>query len=120
MRKRICVTWCSYSAHKFSCRLERIKVFLLFLFCIFSNSAVELAVIGCLKFFDPESLLINIMRLAEMPSSMPSVLIASYARLYLSRVAINLMPENRTPHWKCFNDLMQNLPNKPVNMYCFN
>ncbi|VDN00929.1 unnamed protein product [Thelazia callipaeda] len=65
---------------------------------------VESALIGCIRFFDAESLKVNLMRLAKIPVLLPNLLVSSYARVYLCHVAMRLIPNDRAPHWKCLND----------------
>uniref|UniRef100_A0A0R3S1X5 Uncharacterized protein n=1 Tax=Elaeophora elaphi TaxID=1147741 RepID=A0A0R3S1X5_9BILA len=71
---------------------------------------VETALIGCIRFLDAESLSVNLLRLAKIPVSLPDPLVACYARVYLCRVAMRLTPNDRAPHWRCFNDWINTIP----------
>ncbi|EFO22951.1 hypothetical protein LOAG_05534 [Loa loa] len=75
---------------------------------------VETALIGCIRFLDAESLSVNLLRLAKIPVSLPNPLVSCYARVYLCRVAIRLTPNDRAPHWRCFNDWINTVPIQPM------
>ncbi|VDK77399.1 unnamed protein product [Litomosoides sigmodontis] len=75
---------------------------------------VETALIGCIRFFDSESLSVNLLRLARIPISLPNPLVSCYARVYLCRVAMRLTPNDRAPHWRCFNDWINTVPIQPM------
>lgn len=48
------------------------------------------------------------MRLCVLACSLQHPLTSSYARCYICRISMRLMPLNRGPHWKCLNDWLQN------------
>ncbi|VDM07640.1 unnamed protein product [Wuchereria bancrofti] len=75
---------------------------------------VETALIGCIRFVDAESLPVNLLRLARIPMSLPNPLVSCYARVYLCRVAMRLTPDDRAPHWRCFNDWINTVPIQPM------
>ncbi|CAG9532804.1 unnamed protein product [Cercopithifilaria johnstoni] len=75
---------------------------------------VETALIGCIRFLDAESLSVNLLRLARIPVSLPNPLVSCYARAYLCRVAMRLTPNDRAPHWRCFNDWINTIPIQPM------
>ncbi|VDK54801.1 unnamed protein product [Anisakis simplex] len=74
---------------------------------------VETSIIGCIRFLDTDSLAANLHRLCGMTLSIQHPLIASYARSYICRVAMRLLPADRAPHWKCLNDWMQSFETQP-------
>lgn len=78
---------------------------------------METALIGCIRFLDAESLSANLLRLARIPISLPNPLVSCYARVYLCRVAMRLTPNDRAPHWRCFNDWINTIPIQPVPIF---
>ncbi|KAI6184203.1 hypothetical protein M3Y97_00571100 [Aphelenchoides bicaudatus] len=83
------------------------------------NDVVQRIYVGaclmpCMKFMDNSAISDNLMRLCVLACSLQHPLTSAYARCYICRISMRLMPDNRAPHWKCINDWIQNFQQQPM------